>query len=272
MLGGRDRIGHPTISWREASLGIGKYRRKTFGFGSYVPKERRWTDEIHIRELSIIDGGIGCATWDAAVILSRWLMRFPEIVRGKRVLELGSGVGLPGIISARCGAQEVILTDYLDSLVENISYNIVVNGVVDEANCVFEGDSEKIAEEASWRKRISDVSKAKFLDWMDAGTSKAPDWGKFDVVMGSELTYTGDADVIDGLVRCIETYLLNTSDGVFIEILSDDRDGVPVFREKMRAAGFVETFEQVPEEMTKNTKTGQLPETYKIYSYRKTKL
>jgi hypothetical protein len=153
--------------------------------------------------------------------------------------------------------------------VDNISYNILVNGVVDAANCVFEGDAEKIAEETLWRKRIPEVSKAMFLDWMDAGMSKAPQWGKFDVVMGSELTYTGDADVIDGLVRCIEMYLQSSGDGVFIEILSDDRDGVPVFREKMKAAGFMETFEQVPEEMTKNTKTGQLSETYKIYSYRK---
>lgn len=26
-----------------------------------------------IREISIIDGGLGCAIWDAAIIMSRWV-------------------------------------------------------------------------------------------------------------------------------------------------------------------------------------------------------
>lgn len=36
---------------------------------------------------------------------------FPQEVRGKGVLELGCGVGLPGVAAAIAGAGQVILTD-----------------------------------------------------------------------------------------------------------------------------------------------------------------
>ena len=42
------------------------------GFGRYYPREKEFDDEIYVRELSIIEGGIGCAIWDAAIILTRY--------------------------------------------------------------------------------------------------------------------------------------------------------------------------------------------------------
>ena len=39
---------------------------------------------------------------------------FPEVARGRRVLELGAGVSLPGITAAVRGAAQVILTDRVD--------------------------------------------------------------------------------------------------------------------------------------------------------------
>ncbi|OLL26661.1 Protein N-methyltransferase nnt1 [Neolecta irregularis DAH-3] len=48
--------------------------------------------------------------------------------RGKRVLELGAGAALPGIIAALNGAQLTVITDYPDiELVENIRYNVEKN-------------------------------------------------------------------------------------------------------------------------------------------------
>lgn len=37
----------------------------------------------------------------------------PESVQGKRVLELGSGTGLVGLVAAALGAQQVCITDQL---------------------------------------------------------------------------------------------------------------------------------------------------------------
>jgi nicotinamide N-methyltransferase len=46
----------------------------------------------------------------------------PQIVRGKRVAELGAGAGLPSLISALNGAAYVMMTDFPDAdLIETVS-------------------------------------------------------------------------------------------------------------------------------------------------------
>ncbi|CAN0117211.1 unnamed protein product [Ascophyllum nodosum] len=49
--------------------------------------------------------------WDCSLVLVKYLETRPEEVRGKGVLELGCGVGLPGVAAAIAGAEQVILTD-----------------------------------------------------------------------------------------------------------------------------------------------------------------
>ncbi|QDS73690.1 hypothetical protein FKW77_003025 [Venturia effusa] len=61
-----------------------------------------------------------------------WLAEHEEekwSVKGERVLELGAGVGLAGIISTLAGAEEVTITDYpspsiIQTLTENVKKNI----------------------------------------------------------------------------------------------------------------------------------------------------
>ena len=48
-----------------------------------------------------------------------------ELVKGKDVLELGAGAGLPSLVCAARGARRVVVTDYPDpDLIENLQYNI----------------------------------------------------------------------------------------------------------------------------------------------------
>ena len=47
--------------------------------------------------------------WCAALLLSAWLLQAPEVVRGLDVLELGSGLGLCGIVAGYL-AESVTLT------------------------------------------------------------------------------------------------------------------------------------------------------------------
>ncbi|KAI8911878.1 putative methyltransferase-domain-containing protein [Gorgonomyces haynaldii] len=85
--------------------------------------------KISIRESWGADQlGIGATLWPGAVKLSEYLVKHPDIVRGKRVLELGSGcAGLTGIVSVMLGSKLTLFTDLeplLEPLFDNVTENI----------------------------------------------------------------------------------------------------------------------------------------------------
>ena len=57
------------------------------------------------------DAELWSVLWPSAIAASEELARQPELVQGRRVVELGSGLGLPGVIAGLCGAESVLLTD-----------------------------------------------------------------------------------------------------------------------------------------------------------------
>ena len=72
--------------------------------------------------------GISGALWDCGIFLSHALCspRMSRLVRGRRVLELGSGTGFVGIVAAALGAQEVVLTD-LETVLPLTRSNVEAN-------------------------------------------------------------------------------------------------------------------------------------------------
>ncbi|NTV99638.1 MAG: methyltransferase domain-containing protein [Chlorobiaceae bacterium] len=66
--------------------------------------------------------------WPSAIVLSSWLAEElkPE---GKRVIEIGSGVGLVSVIAASCGAS-VLATDYSGEALRFVRYNALKNNVI----------------------------------------------------------------------------------------------------------------------------------------------
>ena len=58
-----------------------------------------------------------CLLWDCAIILARFLeSRFAEKIRGKKVIEMGCGLGLPGMVAHELGASKVMLTEMASAL------------------------------------------------------------------------------------------------------------------------------------------------------------
>ncbi|KAK9829936.1 hypothetical protein WJX72_008749 [[Myrmecia] bisecta] len=49
--------------------------------------------------------------WPSAVALAQEILERPELVRGKRVCELGAGLGVAAIAAAKAGAAEVVVLD-----------------------------------------------------------------------------------------------------------------------------------------------------------------
>jgi predicted nicotinamide N-methyase len=98
----------------------------------------------------------GLILWPAAIALAELLSRLP--LKNKRVLELGAGVGLAGLVAASHGAI-VTQTDYLDHLLTLARHNAALNQLSSITTCI--GD---------WR------------DWPE-------DLTDFDLVIGSDILY-----------------------------------------------------------------------------------
>ena len=71
--------------------------------------------------------GTGLELWGGGRYLANFLTIRPGVVKGCRVLELGAGVGLPGLVASRCGAAEVLLTDGDARAVKLLEKNIGAN-------------------------------------------------------------------------------------------------------------------------------------------------
>ncbi len=64
--------------------------------------------------------------WHSALALSQYLVRSGMELKGKKVLEIGAGLGLPSIVAGRLGA-EVTVTDYLPEAVAFAKKNWIKN-------------------------------------------------------------------------------------------------------------------------------------------------
>lgn len=101
-------------SVRELAFGLSERSRS--GSGSDRGEERNVV-RVRVRELAL-GRGVGAKLWNAALMLANDLDEHPDWCRGKRVLELGAGVGLCGLLAAKLGAAEVCMTDFEEPLLE----------------------------------------------------------------------------------------------------------------------------------------------------------
>ena len=78
--------------------------------------------------------------WPSAIALSEYLVQHNIVKPGMKVLEIGCGLGLPGIVAGKLGAN-VIFTDYLSEPLEYAKHNWSVNN-----------DSQAKFVQLDWRK------------------------------------------------------------------------------------------------------------------------
>jgi EEF1A N-terminal glycine/lysine methyltransferase len=99
----------------------------------FYPPSPKPTTEKHTllsgRELSLRLVGHnplwGHHLWNAGRVISTYLESQASLIKGRTVLELGAGAGLPSLVCAILGAKTVVVTDFPDpDLIENIRYNI----------------------------------------------------------------------------------------------------------------------------------------------------
>jgi predicted nicotinamide N-methyase len=115
-------------------------------------------DQDYLLSISNIDHlPYGLLLWESAVGLSQRLVEEPGLVVGKRVLELGAGTGLPGLVARSLGAH-VCQTDQMDDVLSVAALNERENALTGIRR--FRAD---------WR------------DWVEQAS--------FDVILGADILY-----------------------------------------------------------------------------------
>ena len=115
----------------------------------------------------------GVALWPSAIALAHDVGERAAELRGRRVLELGAGTGLPGIVAASLGAR-VVQTDRYELPMSVCRRNGDRNGVA--------GIEYRVADWAAW-----------------------DDAGRYDWILGADVIYSKDAH--PHLRRILETSL-----------------------------------------------------------------
>jgi predicted nicotinamide N-methyase len=70
-----------------------------------------------------------CAPWPGGQALARWLLDHPEEVRGKRVMDFGTGSGIVAIAAMKAGAASVVAVDVDRFATTACEINAAANGV-----------------------------------------------------------------------------------------------------------------------------------------------
>ena len=135
--------------------------------------------------------------WEAAMILSYALATLPD-PKGKTLLELGAGLGAPGITAAACGF-DVTLSDYEDIIMDFQKVSVAASGLTN-VHCAH-------------------------IDWLNP-----PDMEPFDVLTAAEVLFR--EEFFDPLLHVFRKYL---KPGGTIYLAHDARRKcLPLFMERAK--------------------------------------
>lgn len=152
------------------------------------------TLKIYINEGKEHVHGIGAGIWMSSLVLSCWIKTKPELFKNKCILELGSGVGLCGVVlaSMQSPVRSIKLTDSTQGVCQLINDNIEINSMC-----------------------CSVIPTVQKFDWQDALEQKysAKDQLQrvYDIVIAADCLYHNTKDILK------EAVLKNLANGgVFI--------------------------------------------------------
>ncbi|CAA2991962.1 N-lysine methyltransferase METTL21A [Olea europaea subsp. europaea] len=110
------------------------YQLTTFTFGSHVL-------ELYCLQSASTDFDLtGQLVWPGAVLLNDYLSKNAETLQGSSVIELGSGVGITGMLCSRF-CREVVLTDHNEEILKK---NIELQESSQNSLCCAELKAEKL--------------------------------------------------------------------------------------------------------------------------------
>lgn len=160
----------------------------------------------HAALLDVADGLVefpfGLLLWESAPVLAEALVERAGDIVGRRVLELGAGAGLGGIVARALGAAAVVQTDHIAEALVLCRWNAAANGVSG-----------------------IELRRADWSAWTDDGL--------YDVVIGSDVLY--DRAAHEPFAAILER---NLAPGGRVLLADPGRQDTPLFLDRMRAAGW----------------------------------
>ncbi|XP_073114168.1 uncharacterized protein [Elaeis guineensis] len=142
--------------------------------------------------LNMLEGDTGCALWPSSLFLSELILSYPMTFSNKFCFEVGSGVGLVGVILKHVGASKVILSDGDMSTLENMKLNLELNHLASETMA-----SQRICENPN-------MVECKHLPWESASESELQTYHP-DIVLGADIIY--DPLYVPHLIRVLSVLL-----------------------------------------------------------------
>jgi len=133
----------------------------------YLPPQRSEEKRVSAEDLELLSTtklkenfghlyGAGDVVWPASISLARLLAHVPSLTQGKRVLELGCGLGAAGLAAASVGAASVLLTDRDTRLLALAKQAAAANDLGDES--VLTATLDWTADEATILEAVAPVS------------------------------------------------------------------------------------------------------------------
>ncbi|XP_031403033.1 protein N-lysine methyltransferase METTL21A isoform X3 [Punica granatum] len=169
MAGAGERDGEEEeeeIVCLEASFFINdNYELKKFTFGSH-------SFELYCLQSASTDFDLtGQLVWPGAMLLNEYLSKNVDLLKGCSVIELGSGVGITGILCSRF-CREVVLTDHNDEVQKILKKNIELHSSKDHSH-----HAELVAEKLEWGNS----------DQINQILRRRP--GGFDLILGADICF-----------------------------------------------------------------------------------
>ncbi|XP_010673784.1 uncharacterized protein LOC104890111 [Beta vulgaris subsp. vulgaris] len=141
------------------------YQLTTFTFGSQVL-------ELFCLNSASTDFDLtGQLVWPGAVLLNEYLSKNAEMLQGLSLIELGSGVGVTGVLCRRF-CEKVLLTDHNDEVLKILKKNIDLHASSEECPCL-----DLVADKLEWGNS----------DQINAIVQRYPEG--FDLVLGADICF-----------------------------------------------------------------------------------
>ena len=187
----REDDGQPPIDIFESSHDNGKHD-ETYETIQYDTRNNGNNTSITIQQEREYDKSTGMSIWKGAEVMSTYLQQHSNLIKGKRVLELGAGCGLVGLVCALAlDAKSVLITDGDYQVLNNLRYNVQLNGLtLLEAN---DNDGDNVTNEetssASMQLTTMMVSCPQLIWGKNHAIKFKKRYGMQDIIIATDCVY-----------------------------------------------------------------------------------